>query len=65
MRVFIIIFLMSTIWGCKQDPKEESQQIEENERWYFWSVDWHPSKDQFVVGGSNDTFLKLFSSTNF
>ena len=56
---------MSTIWGCKQTQKEESQNVENNERWFFWSVDWHPNKDQFVVGGSNDTFLKLFSSSTF
>ena len=50
--------------GCKQTHKEESQQSKKNEQWYFWSVDWHPTKDLFVVGGSNDSYLKLFSFTD-
>ena len=65
MRTLFIIILMSAIWGCKPPQKEESQNSEENKRWFFWAVDWHPNKDQFVVGGSNDTFLRLFSSNNF
>lgn len=64
MRIIFIIFLISTIWGCKQPQKEESQHPEKNTRSYFWSVDWHPNKDQFVVGGTQDT-LRLFSSSNF
>ncbi len=55
---------MSTIWGCKQTQKEEKQQSESNEQWFYWSVDWHPNKDQFVVGGSEDT-LRVFSADNF
>ena len=65
MRVFFIIIVISTILGCKQTQKEEPQKLEDNERWFFWSVDWHPNKDEFTVGGSNDTFLGLFSSNNF
>ena len=65
MRIFFTIVLMNIIWGCHQTPKEEGQHPEEKKLWYFWSVDWHPNKDQFVVGGSNDTFFKIFSSTNF
>ena len=57
--------MLSTFLGCKQVQKEESQNQEEKARWYFWSVDWHPSKSQFIVGGSNDSFLKLFSDENF
>jgi WD40 repeat protein len=60
---------MSTIWGCNQTPKEESQHInsdtvQEEIRWFYWSVDWHPNKDQFVVGGSEDT-LRLFSANSY
>ena len=65
MRLFFIIILMSTILGCTQSPKEEHQNLEANEQWFFWAVDWHPNKDQFVVGGSNDSFLGLFSSNDF
>lgn len=63
MRVFFIIILMSLIWGCKQTQKEEVQNYEKNKPQFFWSVDWHPYKDQFVVGGMQDT-LRLFSANN-
>lgn len=62
MRVFLIIILMSTIWGCIQSPTEEDQNSVENAGWFFWSVDWHPYKNQIVAGASNDTFFKLLSS---
>ena len=65
MRIFFILVLISTLGGCQQSPKEESQQSPKKERWFFWSVDWHPNKDQFVVGGSNDSFLGLFASNDF
>ncbi len=64
MKFFLILILLSTIYGCKQTPKKEVQHFKETERWFFWSVDWHPTKNRLVAGGSNDTFLKLFSSTN-
>lgn len=63
MRVFYIIILIITIWGCKQTPKEESQNFEINDPHFFWSVGWHPNKDQFVVGGMQDT-LRLFSAND-
>jgi WD40 repeat protein len=65
MRTFIIIISMITILGCKQTSKEISQNFEEKDRWFFWSVDWHPNKDKIVVGGSNDTFFKLISTTDY
>ncbi|WP_298540921.1 WD40 repeat domain-containing protein [uncultured Aquimarina sp.] len=65
MRILIIIISMITILGCKQSSKEESQNFEEKERWFFWSADWHPAKSKIVVGGSNDTFFKLISSTDY
>ena len=64
MRIFFIIILLSTIWGCKQTTQEESQYDEKNDPWFFWSVDWHPNKDQFVVGGMQDT-LRVFSVNNY
>ena len=68
MRTFIIIILMSAIYGCNPTQKEQSHQLwddsVQNIRWYYWSVDWHPSKDLFVVGGAEDT-LRLFSANNF
>lgn len=54
---------MCTFWGCKQSAKEESTDSEHKKNWFYWAVDWHPHKSQFVVGGSSDT-LKLFSSEN-
>lgn len=62
MRVNFLILLVSVICGCSQTPKEEKRQ---NENWFFWSVDWHPTKEQVVLGGSNDTFLKLLSTNSF
>lgn len=51
--------------GARQAAQEERLHLEDPTPWYFWSVDWHPHKDQFVVGGSNDTFFKLLSSTDY
>lgn len=65
MRTFIVVFLMISILGCKQNAKEEIPEFEENEAWYFWSVDWHPKKDEIVLGGSNDTFFKFVSSKDY
>ncbi|MEM9986195.1 MAG: hypothetical protein AAF804_13975 [Bacteroidota bacterium] len=65
MRVFFITLLMSAGWACQPAPKEDLQQVEAEKRWFFWSVDWHPQKDKVVVGGSNDTYLKVFSSNDF
>lgn len=64
MRIFFITVLLITIWGCKQIHNQESAHFKQTKNWFFWSVEWHPSKDQFVVGGSNDSFLVLFSSSN-
>lgn len=58
------MLIISTNWGCKQPQNEESRDFEKNDRWWFWSVGWHPNKDQFVVGGTQDT-LRLFSANNF
>ena len=65
MRILYALIIFSTLLGCKQAQKEKIQDHEKKERWFFWSVDWHPTKNQFVVGGSNDSFLKLFSAENF
>lgn len=65
MRKILYAALAILILGCQQAPREKNQNLKKKESWFFWSVDWHPSKDQFVVGGSNDTFLKLFSSSTF
>ncbi|WP_299365408.1 WD40 repeat domain-containing protein [Winogradskyella sp.] len=65
MRILYILLLIATFLGCKQSQKEEDRNQEKKERWFFWSVDWHPTKKQFVVGGSNDSFLKFFSTDNF
>ena len=64
MRIFYIILFISTLWGCKQTQKEEIKQPEKNSPYFYWSVGWHPTKKQFVVGGMQDT-LRLYSSTNY
>ena len=65
MKIIFIILLLITFGGCTQSQQEEGQSTETDERWFFWTVDWHPEKEQFVAGGSNDTFFKLFSSSDF
>ncbi|MDF1697669.1 MAG: hypothetical protein P1U56_17620 [Saprospiraceae bacterium] len=65
MRIFFILIVLNTILGCKPIQKEESKELEQEKQWSFWAVDWHPSKDQIAVGGSNDSFLGLFSLSNF
>lgn len=66
MRIFILIISVITILGCQQPTsKEENQQVEEKNPWFFWFADWHPNEDKMVVGGSNDTFFKLFSTTDY
>lgn len=68
MKIVYTIIIIATFFGCKQvqkEEKQESQNQDKKERWFFWSVDWHPTKNQFVVGGSNDTYLKLFSTENY
>jgi len=56
---------MISLLGCKQYSKEKSQDFKKEFPWYFWSVDWNPNKDQIVVGGSNDTFFKLISTSDY
>lgn len=65
MRVIIALIFSISFLGCNQSSKEEIKNQERKERWFFWAVDWHPTKKQLVVGGSNDSFLKLFSTENF
>jgi WD40 repeat protein len=64
MRLFLIVIAISLICGCKQRPKEIPTTTEEKKPYFYWSVDWHPSKDLFVVGGMQDT-LRLFTAQNF
>ena len=63
MRSFYLTIIIFTIWSCQQTQKEESQNFDSNEIEFFWSVDWHPIKDQLVVGGTHDT-LRLLSLNN-
>lgn len=64
MRVFYLIILMSALWGCKETQKETGEISKETDPSFFWSVDWHPYKDEFVAGGTQDT-LRLISSNDF
>ena len=56
---------MTCLWCCQQDSKGDSQSLPDREDWFYWAVEYHPSKEQFIVGGSNDTFLRIYSSKNF
>ncbi len=51
--------------SCSQNLKENQQNLKEYVQWYFWSADWHPTGDEIVVGGSNDTFFKRISSESY
>ncbi|MEO1436261.1 MAG: hypothetical protein AAFV80_12045 [Bacteroidota bacterium] len=61
MKNSLLFLFLVPLWGCPPIPTEEDPQ-EENP-YFFWSVDWHPTTDQIVVGGMQDT-LRLFSATN-
>ena len=63
MRLFFTLILISIVFGCKT-KKGEYRKIENTDARFFWAVDWHPFKDQFIVGGMQDT-LRLFSSIDF
>jgi len=65
MKILFLIILMTVAGVCAPTPDAENQNAQNNNRWFFWAVDWHPNKDQFIVGGSNDSFLKLFSSNDY
>lgn len=65
MKLFYTLVVIATVFGCKQTENGDRQKQKNQQKkghWFFWSVDWHPLKSQFAVGGSNDTFLKLFST---
>lgn len=64
MRVFFIITLISIIWGCKNNTQEVGQGLKKSDPRFFWSVDWHPNKNEMVVGGTWDS-LVFFSSNDF
>jgi WD40 repeat protein len=63
-RIFIIISIV-TILGCQPSSKDISEDVEEKKHWFFWSADWHPTKDEILVGGSNDTYFKRLSSLDY
>lgn len=65
MRIHYTLLILFILGSCEQSNKEEIRKQEKEELWYFWSVDWRPKKNQIVVGGSNDSFLKLFSTEDF
>ncbi|MEM6723781.1 MAG: WD40 repeat domain-containing protein [Bacteroidota bacterium] len=61
VRITSVFFILFLLGGCHSSPREEPSSTAHEENWFFWAVDWHPEKEQYVVGGSNDTFLKLFT----
>ena len=64
MRILFVVIVLSLVWGCKSNQKEQPQDNEQKDLYFLWSVDWHPAKNQFVVGGMQDS-LRLFSSKDF
>ena len=60
LRNCCTIFLLLLTWAC-QAPQKETKTQEEGKSYFYWAVDWHPNKEQIVVGGTNDS-LKIFSS---
>lgn len=64
MRNVFVILVLSILWGCKQTPKEQNQHDENSIPSFLWSVDWHATQDQLVVGGTQDT-LRVLSSKDF
>ncbi|MFY0672782.1 MAG: WD40 repeat domain-containing protein [Bacteroidia bacterium] len=66
-----ILCLALGIIGCKQAPKEAKEPVEETKEPveetfinHYWAVDWHPSKDQIVVGGMVDK-VRVISTTDY
>ncbi len=57
----VMVFLLASVNTKELDKKI----IEANPPWHFWSTDWHPSKDQVVVGGSNNSYLTIVSTENY
>jgi len=63
MKLLLHLLILSTLSGCLNLKKGETKLQEK--KWFFWSVDWHPTKNQIVAGGSNDSYLKVISTTTF
>ena len=59
-----LLLLLGALVACRT-TSETLPRNAAGERWFFWSVDWHPAQERLVVGGSNDTFLKILSTEDF
>ena len=67
MKAFYLILSILLIWSCKQNTKDAETQVQPPKNakpYFFWSVDWHPTEQQLIVGGMHDT-LRLLSSNDF
>ena len=64
VKIYLLIILCTTI-ACRQSDNQKNSVLEKSNKWFFWSVDWHPTKNQVVVGGSNDSYLKVLSTKNY
>lgn len=56
------IVLISLTLGCGSPQKEDQQNAEQMDSW-FWTAEWHSSNHQIAVGGTQDT-LRIFSTKN-
>lgn len=63
MRIFFLFIIISAQYNCTPIIGPDRQETEEDKLWHFWSVDWHPTQDLIALGGSNNTQLKLLSTS--
>ncbi|MEO0790610.1 MAG: hypothetical protein AAFY36_18240 [Bacteroidota bacterium] len=64
LKTIYSVLLICAVSACQQSQQESTPQNQERGQPFFWAVDWHPEKEQFAVGGSNDT-LRILSAIDF
>lgn len=55
MRVILLMALIAILSGCTDSQTADPQSVSYLPGKHLWAVDWHPTKDQCVVGGSLDS----------
>jgi len=64
IRDVLAILVLSSLFGCQHQTKPDNTKTNQDRPYFYWAVDWHPNKNQIVVGGTQDT-LRLLSSRDF
>lgn len=62
MKKYLIIVLL-TIFSCKKEKVKLEKDVEP--RWFFWATSWQPNNDKIILGGSNDTYLKVLKADDY